>query len=150
MSDALKPLWEKEETVEVTAEPAFAFRYLASVENMSEDPGVERVETDGPRRDRLGMRGRTFLRGGGSTDWVVSDVQPDRRLAIDLELPDACLRFELRFEERTGGGTMFTQRISLFGPNALQYLEGVRSGFDTSLRDGMRAVRDRIEAAAAV
>ena len=43
---------------------------------------------------------------------------------------------------------MLTQRVSLFGPNAGEYLEGVEEGFATSLRDGMRAVRDRIDEAA--
>jgi hypothetical protein len=148
MSDAARPLWTKEESVEVEADPAFAFRYLASIENMTADPGIDRVETDGPYRDRPGMRGKTHLVGGGTTSWVVSEVVPGRRLAIDLELRDAWLRFEFRFEPRTGGGTMVSQRVSLFGPNAAEYLEGVESGFATSLHDGMRTVRDRIDAAA--
>jgi hypothetical protein len=59
------------------------------------------------------------------------------------------LQFEMRFEERIGGGAVLTQRVSLFGPNAAAYLEGVEAGFATGLRDGMRAVRDRIDEAAA-
>jgi hypothetical protein len=51
-------------------------------------------------------------------------------------------------EERVGGGSVLTQRVSLFGPNAREYLEGVEAGFAASLRDGMRAVRDRIDEAA--
>ena len=43
---------------------------------------------------------------------------------------------------------LLTQRISLFGPNAAEYLEDVSAGFGPTLRDGMRAVRDRIEKAA--
>jgi len=148
-SDALKPLWAKQESVEVGAEPAFAFRYLASIENMAADPGIERVEADGLSRDRPGMRGKTYLVGGGSTEWVVADAEADRRMVIDLMLPDAFVRFDLRFEPRPGGGTIFTQRVSLFGPNAAEYLGGVEAGFATSLRDGMLAVRDRIDAAAA-
>lgn len=149
MSDSMSPLWAKEESVEADAEPAFAFQYLASIENMAADPGIERVEADGPSRDRRGMRGKTHLKGGGHTDWVVSDVEPDRRLVIDVALRDACLRFEFRFEPRAGGGTILSQQVSLLGPNAAEYLGGVEAGFATSLRDGMRAVRDRIDAAAA-
>jgi hypothetical protein len=148
-SDALKPLWAKQESVEVGAEPAFAFRYLASIENMAADPGIERVEADGLSRDRPGMHGKTHLVGGGSIDWVVADAEADRQMVIDLMLPDACVRFELRFEPREGGGTIFTQRVSLFGPNAADHLRGAEAGFATSLRDGMLAVRDRIDAAAA-
>lgn len=146
--DAERPLWEKEESVEAMADPAFAFRYLTSIENMAADPGIERVETDGPHRDRVGMRGRTHRVDGGTTDWVVTVVEPDHRFVIDVALRDACLRFDFRFEERIGGGSVVSQRVSLFGPNAGEYLEGVAAGFGTTLRDGMRAVRDWIDAAA--
>ena len=74
MADAERPLWEKEESVEARADPAFAFRYWTNVENMAADPGIERVETDGPL-DRAGVHGRTYLVGGGTTDWVVIEVQ---------------------------------------------------------------------------
>lgn len=147
MSDAQQPLWEKEESVEARADPSFAFRYLASIENMEADPGIERVETDGPYRDRLGMRGKTHHVGGGATDWVVAAVEPDRRLVIDVALRDAFLRFEFRFEPRLDGGSVVSQRVSLFGPNAPEYVEGVAAGFGSTLRDGMRAVRDRIDRA---
>ncbi len=95
------------------------------------------------------MRGRAYLVGGGTTDWIVPEVTPERRFLINVALSEATLQFELRFEERPGGGSVLTQRISLFGPNAAAYLEGVEAGFGTSLRDGMRVVRDRIDAAAA-
>lgn len=146
MTDAKQPLWAKEESVESKAQPAFAYRYWTSIENIIADPGVERVETDGPLRDRPGARGKTCLVGGGTADWVVAEVEPDRLLVIEMPLDNATLRFELRFEERTGGGSVLTQRVSLFGPNAAAFLEGVESGFGTSLRDGMRAVRDRVDA----
>ncbi len=139
------PLWEKEESVEARAEAAFAFRYWTDVANMAADPGIDRVETDGPYRP--GMRGTTHLKGGGTTEWLVTAVEPERRVVIEMPLRDACLRFEMRFEPRSGGGSVLTQRVSLFGPNAAAYLEQVEAGFGASLRDGMRAVRDRIDAA---
>jgi hypothetical protein len=150
MTDAQRPLWAKEESVESTAHPVFAFRYWTSIENMALDPGIDRVETDGPGpyRDRPGMRGTTHLTGGGTTHWVVAEAEPERRVVIDVALSDATLRFELRVDERLGGGSVLTQRVSLFGPNAAEHLEGVEAGFATSLRDGMRAVRDRIDEAA--
>jgi hypothetical protein len=117
---------------------------------MTADPGIDRVEADGPYRDRSGMHGRTYLVGGGHADWEVTAVEPNRRLVIDLPLRDAVLRFEFRFEERLGGGSIVSQRVSLFGANASTYLEGVAAGFGASLQDGMRAVRDRMDAASAV
>ncbi len=59
MSDVQEPLWLKEESVEGRAPAAFAFRHWTKVENMKADPGVARVETDGPFLDRPGMRGTT-------------------------------------------------------------------------------------------
>jgi Polyketide cyclase / dehydrase and lipid transport len=147
-SDTERPLWEKEESVEAAASAAFVFRHWTDIRNMAADPGIDWVETDGPHRDRPGMRGRTHLAGGGTTDWVVAEVEPGRRVVIDIPLRDATLRFEFRVEERAGGGSVLTQRVSLFGPNAGEYLKEVEEGFATSLRDGMRAVRDRIDEAA--
>ena len=50
MTDAQRPLWRKQESVEARAQPEFAFRYWTNIENMTADPGIERVETDGPYR----------------------------------------------------------------------------------------------------
>jgi hypothetical protein len=139
-----KPLWQLEESVDATASPAVAFRYWTNPDNMAADPGIERVETDGPYR--RGMRGTTHLTGGGTTEWVVADIDPERCVVIDMTLRDATLRIELRFESRNGGGSVITQSMSLFGANAAEYLDAVRAGFESSLGDGMRAVRDRIDA----
>jgi hypothetical protein len=146
MTDAEPPLWQMKESVEAEASPAFAFRYWTNVQNMTADPGIERVETDGPYR--RGMRGTTHLAGGGTTDWVVADVEVDRRVVIDMVLGDATLRFEIRFEARADGGSLLTQTVSLFGLGAARHLDDVATGFATSLSDGMRSVRDRIDEAA--
>jgi polyketide cyclase/dehydrase/lipid transport protein len=148
MTAAEWPVWALEESVVAEADPAFAFEYLASIGNMTADPGIERVEADGPSRDRVGMRGRTYGVDGRTTDWVVTAVEPGRRLVIDIPLHDAILRFAFRFEDRAGGGSIVSQRVSLLGANAGAYLDAVSSGFGPTLRDGMHAVRDRIDAAA--
>jgi hypothetical protein len=64
VSDAADPAWSQQESVEAQASAAFAFRYWTSVENMTADPGIERVETDAPRLDRPGLQGRSH-----STAW---------------------------------------------------------------------------------
>jgi uncharacterized protein YndB with AHSA1/START domain len=138
------PLWQIEESVDATASPAVAFRYWTNPEHMAADPGIDRVETDGPYR--RGMRGTTHLTGGGTTEWVVAEFDPERRVVLDMILRDATLRIELRFEPRRGGGSVITQQMRLFGPNAAEYLDTVKAGFESSISDGMRAVRDRIDA----
>ena len=149
MTHAERPLWAKQESVEARADAGFAFRHWTCVENMAADPGIERVETDQPYRDRPGLRGTTHLTGGGTVDWLVTEVDAGRRVVIDIALREAVLRFEMRFDDGAGGGSLLTQRVSLFGPGAAAYLQEVEAGFATSLRDGMRAVRDRIDEAAA-
>ncbi len=96
MSDADRPVWSMTESVETNADRALSFRYLTSIDNMVADAGIERVEADGPHRDRAGMRGRTYLTGGGTVDWVVTDVQEPQRLVIEVALPGASLRFDFR------------------------------------------------------
>jgi hypothetical protein len=146
MSDARQPRWSMEESVETKADRAFAFRYLTSVENMTLDPGIERVDADSPYRDQPGIRGRTYLASGSTVDWVVADVKAPEQLAIEVALADATLRFDFRFDDRPGGGSVIAQRVSLFGANAEEYVEQVESGFGSTLRDGMQIVRDRIDA----
>ena len=145
MNDHGQPVWSMTESVETNADRAFSFRYLTSIDNMVADPGIERVEADGPHRDRVGMRGRTYLTGGGTVDWVVTDVQEPQRLVIEVALPGASLRFDFQFEDRPGGGSILRQQVSLFGANAREYVDEVEAGFGPTLRDGMLAVRDRIE-----
>ena len=149
MSDHGQPVWSMTESVETNADRAFSFRYLTSIDNMVADPGIERVEADGPHRDRVGMRGRTYLTGGGTVDWVVTDVQEPQRLVIEVALPGASLRFDFQFEDRPGGGSILRQQVSLVGANAREYVDEVEAGFGPTLRDGMLAVRDRIESACA-
>src|SRR5262245_47736840 len=76
---SIAPLWQIEESVEARSDPAFAFRYWTNVDNMLADPGIERVDTDGPYRP--GMRGTTHLTGGGATEWIVADIDADRRVS---------------------------------------------------------------------
>jgi hypothetical protein len=143
---AARTVWECEETVEAEADAAFAFRYWTSLAAARGDPGVESIEIDGPFQP--GARGVTQLAGGQRTDWMVSACDPEERAAIDVHLDGATVRSEWRFEPRPGGGSLLTQRMSLFGPNAEAYRDEVAAGFGPGMRDGMRVLSRRIDAAA--
>jgi Polyketide cyclase / dehydrase and lipid transport len=145
MSDPSKPAWEQEESVEVKAEPAFAFDYWTG-EAWASDPGIEGREIDGPYR--TGARGVTHLADGGTVSWRLADVDPDHKSVIEIDLPEATLRFELRFDGRAGGGTLITQRISIFGPRAAEHREGLEAGFGPNLRQGMLRIARQLDEAA--
>jgi len=55
VTDAQRPLWEKEESVEARAQPAFAFRYWTNVELEGFEAGFGTSLQDGMRavRDRI-------------------------------------------------------------------------------------------------
>jgi len=146
MSELDVPLWELEESVQTKAAPALAYAYWTTVENWASDPGVERVEIDGPFQ--AGARGTTFMRHGEAARWQVAEAEPGCRAAIEMQLENAVLRFEWRFESNPGGGTVLTQRISLSGPGAIAYREQVAAGFGGGLRDGMLRVAQRMDEAA--
>jgi hypothetical protein len=147
MSDSVAPLWEHAETVEARADPAFAYHYWTSLQAAASDPGVEKIEIDGPFR--AGARGVTHTPGGQIVEWVVSHAEPNDRAAIDIPLADATLRSEWRFTARPGGGSLLTQRMSLFGPSAEAYRKDVAAGFGPpNMRDGMLAMSKRLDEAA--
>lgn len=146
MPDPPTPVWEQEESVDVRAEPAFAFRYWTT-EAWASDPGIEGREIDGPYR--TGARGVTHLKGGGTVNWLLSEVEPDHLTVIEVPLTEAILRFELRFEGRTGGGTVITQRVSISGANAAEHREGLEAGFGQNMRVGMLRIAKELDEAAA-
>jgi len=145
MPDPSKPAWEQEESVEVRAEPAFAFRYWTT-EAWASDPGIKGREIDGPYR--TGTRGVTHLADGGTVSWVLAEVEPDHKSVIEIALPEATLCFELRFDARAEGGTRITQRISVTGPRAAEHREGLEAGFGPNLRQGMLRIAGQLDEAA--
>jgi Polyketide cyclase / dehydrase and lipid transport len=146
MPDPPKPAWEQEASVEVKAEPAFAFRYWTS-EAWASDPGIKGREIDGPYS--TGARGVTHLADGGMVHWRLAEVEADYKSVIEIDLPEATLRFELRFDGRAGGGTLITQRISISGGRAAEHREGLEAGFGPNLRQGMLRIARELDEAAA-
>jgi hypothetical protein len=65
-----------------------------------------------------------------------------------MQLPGAVLSFHWRFDELLAGeSTRLTQRLTLSGDNALDFLEHVRV-FEQTVPDGMRKIAEAISAAA--
>src|SRR5262249_3731450 len=132
-----EPAWTIEHSVDSDASPAFAWSYWTDVANWSDPPATFTLE--GPFAP--GSRGMTDAPGQPTRHWRIGDVDPGRSATILIPLDGATLAFEWRFEERPGGGTRLTQRISLSGENAAAYLEA-RSIFEANQVGGMKKMAD--------
>ena len=116
----------------------FAWHFWADVGNWAAvDPSVEWVRVDGPFAS--GSRGTTKPRGFAPTEWALSDVHDGRSAVIEVEAAGAVMRFFWVFEDSVNGGTRITQRVSLEGEKAGDYLEGMK-GFEEGIPAGMNSL----------
>jgi hypothetical protein len=126
-------VWELAHSVETDASPAFAWSYWIHVENWV-DPPAE-FELDGPFV--AGARGTTRIPGQEPLHWFIRDVNPPKTATIQMELEQATLSFEWRFDGLADGRTLLTRRIVLTGVNAKTYLSQVKTAFTADLAEGM-------------
>lgn len=117
--------YEFAHSIECPVSRDFAWRFWSAVENWAAvDPAVEWVSLDGPFAS--GTRGVTKLHGLGPMEWRLSVVQDGRSATIEIMVDGAVVKFCWRFEEQASGGVRITQRVSLEGERAGEYLEGMR------------------------
>ena len=64
-----------------------------------------------------------------------------------MQLDNALLTFEWRFEALSERDTRMTQRIVLSGDNAAAYAEQVEAGFRMGLAEGMKRIATEMAAA---
>jgi hypothetical protein len=129
-----------EQSVEAEVSLSFAWRWRTDVENWV-DPPAE-FQLDGPFAS--GSWGTTHFPGQEPMRWQIRDVRPTTAFIIDMPLDGAVLSFEWTFEPLSGHRTRITQRIVLSGDNAIEYADRVRSGFGSTLDDGMRRIADAL------
>lgn len=114
--------WSFEHAVATRAPRAAAWAFWSDLRNhMRLEPGVERIELDGPFA--TGTTGRTVA-PGFTREWLLSDVVPERRFAITGFTPDGAgaLSFAWEFEDDRSGGTRMTQRIQATGPEVEHHM----------------------------
>jgi len=132
-----------QQSVEVEVSPSFAWRWRTDVENWIDPPA--RFQLDGPFAS--GSWGMTQFPGQEPIRWQIRDVRPGSCFVIDMPLEGAVLSFEWDFEPLSNHRTRITQRIVLSGDNATEYADQVRTGFGSTLDDGMRRIADAMERA---
>lgn len=129
-------MWEFENSVETTAKRGFAWAFWTDVSNWAFDSSIEWVRLDGPFAS--GTHGETKSPGLDPVQWVLKDVRAGEEAVVEMALADATLRFHWRFQDVAGGGTRLTQRATLTGPSAGQFVEQIAPDFERGIAEGMR------------
>jgi hypothetical protein len=130
-------------SVEADVTPAFAWRFRTDVANWNDPPA--RFVLDGPFE--TGQCGTTLLPGQAPLHWRITDVKPGKSFVVVMQLDQAMLAFEWRFDELPGCRTTLTQEIVLSGDNAPAYAAQVEAGFGSNLSAGMKRIAAEMAAA---
>jgi len=113
------------------------------VQNWRLDADVDAIEIDGPFA--TGTHGRTFSKSSGRLEWQIVQAAPGTAM-IEFPLAGAVGRFRWTFED-VGGRTRMTQRCSLEGERAVEYV-AIGPSLEAGIPAGMRKLAESIENAA--
>jgi hypothetical protein len=117
--------YQLEESVEAEVSPLFAWSWRTDIKNWDDPPA--QFQLDGPFAS--GSWGTTLLPGQDPLRWHIRDVRPGSAFVIEMPLDRAVLSFEWFFDAVSNRRTRITQRIVLWGDNALAYCEPRSSQF---------------------
>ncbi len=101
-----------------------AWAYWSDMRHHEREPGVARIELDGPFE--TGTTGRTIATTF-TQEWTLTEVVEGRRFVITGLTPDGegSLSFDWAFEDEADG-TRLTQRITATGPEVEHHMEVFR------------------------
>jgi len=137
-------MWNFEHSVERKADRNFAWQFWTNVNNWPEvDSSVESASLDGPFQS--GTKGSTKPRGGEPIHWQLEDVQDGCSAVVMIHLPTAALRCAWRFEDSGIHATRITQRASIEGQKAQEYVSTAAHELEKGIPDGMRKLAETIE-----
>ena len=136
-------VWEFEHSVDCATSPYFAWNYWSNVENW-DDPPAE-FQIDGPFQPGA----RITATSPGQDPWlsVIREVLHGRAATIEMQLPGAALSSRWTFADSpTRNGAIMTQRLTLSGPNAAEYLDQV-SILERTVPEDMKKLASTIDQA---
>ena len=137
--------WQFQYAVDCPVGRAFAWQFWSNVENWLFDTSLESIALDGPFA--AGTSGTSKPRGGDPLNWQLTEVEDGRRAVIEIDLPGAVARFHWQFEDLPDGGTRITERATLEGERAADYMAGTAE-LEKGIPDGMRRLVEEIVNAA--
>lgn len=138
------PVWTFENSVNCAVSVKFAWQFWTNVQNWTLDSDVESVELSGPFSE--GTRGATNSRSSGRVEWRITEIG-DGRAVIEFPLSGAVGRCVWTFED-FAGHTRMTQRWTLQGEQAANYVESFAPGLETGIPAGMKKLCTTMEDAA--
>jgi hypothetical protein len=141
MPSMSEPAWEFRYSIECNATRRFAWKFWTDIANWDDPPA--KFHLDGPFD--IGTRLTTTLPGQVWHSFI-RDLKPEREATIEMQLPDAILSFNWKFEELSADRIRITQRLVLSGANAISFLAQART-MEASVPDGMKKVVAAIERA---
>ena len=137
-------MWSFEHSVECGVDRDFAWQFWTNVSNWPVvDSSVESVTIDGPFQS--GAKGSTKPRGGDTLQWQLEDVHDGCGAVIGIHLSGAALRFAWRFEDRGVRSVRMTQRASIEGERAQDYISAAAPELEKGMPAGMKRLADAIE-----
>ncbi len=132
-------VWEFEHSVDCQVSKDFAWRFWTDVPNWTLDTSVESVTLDGPFA--AGAKGVTKPHGGDPIKWRIAEVQDRSGAIIEVALPGASVQFHWRFEDAADGGVRMTQRVTLEGERAADYVEEIKQ-LEWGIPQGMQKMAE--------
>jgi len=139
--------WEFAHSVECPVSREFAWQFWTHVDNWMFDPSVEAVTLDGPFA--AGTTGTTRPRGLDLINWQLIEVQDGHSAIIEINLPGAVVTFRWQFEDLPNTATRISQRVTLAGERAEDYIAGAAE-LEKGIPAGMRQFVEEITKAAQV
>jgi len=136
--------WELKHSVIANADRQTVWAWHSNVDNWArfEGDAVESITIDGPFQS--GARITTKMPGQEPRYSTLTEVEPPGGSIIQMELPDAVLRFAWTFEELSDGQTRLTQHITLEGPNAEAFVPMMEEFFAPNVGKGMERIAEEI------
>ena len=137
-------MWAFEHSVECKVDRNFAWQFWSNVSNWAEvDSSVEIAALDGPFQS--GAKGSTKPRGGEPIHWQLEDVQDGRSAVVIIHVPGAVLRCSWMFDDSGVRRTRITQRATIVGDRAADYVLTVAPELENGIPQGMHKLAQAIE-----
>src|SRR5271165_3565261 len=114
-------VWVFEHSVECSVSAEFAWAFWTNVSNWALDADIDSVQIHGPFA--AGVRGVTQSKSSGCIEWRIAEAQHGRAV-LEFPAPGAMARFVWTVED-AGGRARLTQRASISGEQASQYLDSI-------------------------
>jgi hypothetical protein len=139
MTTTSEPAWQFQHSVDCNAPREPAWSYWTNVANWNDPPAS--FHLDGPFV--VGSQLTTSL-PGQTLHSVIRNVIAGREAIIEMQLPDAILSFQWKFEMLSQHRTRIIQRLVLSGPNAEAFVAQA-SLLEQSTPEGMKKLVAAIE-----